>query len=165
MGLNCHMMSKPKKFQKRIECEVLIDDVEKLEKKGDVTIDPAFKQEIIAEASKTRGNYRSSIVERKHIDAAKELTSDPDITIRRADKAAAYVIINTSEYLNKIDDILSDTTKFAKINKDPTEALKLKINKLINKNNILPTPPSNLGSSLVNFFELPRQYQDTQAGQ
>ncbi|KAG0714304.1 hypothetical protein GWK47_028088 [Chionoecetes opilio] len=143
-------MSKPKKFQKRIDCEVLINDAERLEKKGDVTINPAFKQEVIAEASKTRGNHRISIVEHKHIDAAKQLKSDPDITIRRADKAATYVIIDASEYLNKIDDILSDTTKFTKINKDPKEALKIKVNKLITKN--------NSASTAIQFGKLSGEY-------
>ena len=72
---------------------------------------------------------------KKDINAAKELRSDPTITIRRADKAAAYVLINKEEYLNKIENILSDTTKFKKITRNPTAALKKKLNKIIAKNN------------------------------
>ena len=135
LGLNCHMLSKPRKFQKRTECEILLDDVERLVSKGDVTIESTFKQEVIAEASKTRGSHKSKIVEKRHIDAAKQLKSDLNITIRRADKAATFVIINTSEYHEKIDSILSDNTKFTRITRDPTEALKVKVNKLIRKNN------------------------------
>ncbi|XP_076069748.1 uncharacterized protein LOC143041624 [Oratosquilla oratoria] len=67
--------------------------------------------------------------------AAKQLKKDPDITIRKADKTAAYVLMNTSEYLDKMDTILSDETKFKKISKDPTESLKKKLNKLITINN------------------------------
>ena len=139
MGLNCHTMSKPKKFQKRIECEILIDDIEKLTKKGEVITEPTFKQEILAEATKTRGSFNSNIIERRHIDAAKQLKADSSITIRRADKAATYVLIDTSEYLQKIDEILSDSSKFEKISRDPTNALKNKINKLISRNNSAST--------------------------
>ncbi|XP_050709907.1 uncharacterized protein LOC126994647 [Eriocheir sinensis] len=45
------------------------------------------------------------------------------------------VLIDTKEYLSKIDNILSDTTKFKKITRNPTEALKKRLNKLIAKNN------------------------------
>ena len=137
MGLNCHVMSKPSKHQKRIECEVLIDDVGQLAAKNKITVEPTFKQEIIAEASKTRGHYRSKILKKEHIEAAKELRADPDITIRKADKTSSYVIINTAEYQQKLDEILQDETKFKKINKDPTEGLKKKINSLIETNNAL----------------------------
>ncbi|XP_063887640.1 uncharacterized protein LOC135115080 [Scylla paramamosain] len=69
------------------------------------------------------------------MEAAKQLKADPDITIRRADKASTYVLIDTPEYLQKMDEILSDTSKFMKITKDPTEALKTKLNRIIMKNN------------------------------
>ena len=50
MGLNCHILSRPRKFQKRTECEILLDDVNRLARKGEVTVEPTFKQEVIAEA-------------------------------------------------------------------------------------------------------------------
>ena len=135
MGLNCHIMSKPAKFQKRIECEVLIDDVEKLATQGKITIEPTFKQEITTEAAKTRGHFNSQVLRRTHIEAAKELRADPDITVRRADKTASYVIIETAEYLQKLDSILQDETKFKRIEHDPTEGLKKKLNKIVEVNN------------------------------
>ncbi|XP_076059494.1 uncharacterized protein LOC143036132 [Oratosquilla oratoria] len=67
--------------------------------------------------------------------AAKQLKKDPNITIRKADKAAAYVLMNISEYLDKMDIIPSDETKFKEISKDPTESLKKKLNNLITINN------------------------------
>ena len=88
---------------------------------------------MITESTKARGHYNSSILEKRHVDAAKELRSDPNITIRRADKAAAYVLIDTSEYLDKIDSILSDTSKFKKITRNPTEALKKKTEQINSK--------------------------------
>ena len=70
-----------------------------------------------------------------HEKAAKALKDDHDITIRKADKASAYVLIDTNEYLTKLDAILSDETKFMKIKRDPTEDLKKKLNGLISKVN------------------------------
>ncbi|XP_076047378.1 uncharacterized protein LOC143028910 [Oratosquilla oratoria] len=121
--------------KKRIECELLLDDVEELVERGEITMEPTFKHEVIAEAGKSRGNYRGSIIDQKHIRLAKYLVSDTEITIRKADKTASYVLMDTAEYLNKIDTILSDTSKFKRITKDPTESLKRKINKVISTNN------------------------------
>ena len=42
-----------------------------------------------------------------------------------------YVVLNGSNYENKINQILSDTEKFVKINKDPTSSLKNSANKII----------------------------------
>ena len=47
--------------------------------------------------------------------------------------------MNTSEYLDKIDAILNDETKFTRITRDPTESLKKKINKLISSSNATST--------------------------
>ncbi|XP_050705525.1 uncharacterized protein LOC126990941, partial [Eriocheir sinensis] len=109
-GLNCHVMTKPRKHQKRVECEILLDDIANLAKQDEVTVQPTFQQEVVAEASKSRGNYKSKIVEERHIEAAKQLKADHNITVRKADKSASYVITNTSEYMDKMDDILKDET-------------------------------------------------------
>ena len=42
-----------------------------------------------------------------------------------------YVVLNRSDYENKINQILSDTEKFVKINKDPISSLKNSANKII----------------------------------
>ena len=135
MGLNCHVLSKPAKHQKRVECEILIDDVEKLAAQKKVTIEPTFKQEIISEAGKARGSHTSKLLTKRLIDAARQLREDPTIKIRKADKTASYVIMDAEEYLQKLDTILSDPSKFQKLNQDPTEKLKKKLNQLIETNN------------------------------
>ncbi|MPD05719.1 hypothetical protein E2C01_101479 [Portunus trituberculatus] len=73
MELNCHILSRPRKFQKHTECEILLDDVNCLACRGEVTVEPTFKQAIIAEASKTKGSYNSIVIEKRHIEAAKLL--------------------------------------------------------------------------------------------
>ncbi|KAK3884482.1 hypothetical protein Pcinc_011251 [Petrolisthes cinctipes] len=49
------------------------DDIDHLARRGKVTVSPTFKQEITAEAYKTRGSYNSEIIEKRHIEAAKQL--------------------------------------------------------------------------------------------
>ncbi|XP_076039459.1 uncharacterized protein LOC143024531 [Oratosquilla oratoria] len=60
------------------------------------------------------------------------LPSPPgDLQGQAAVLSAAYVLIETDEYLQKLDQILGDTTKFKKISKNPTESLKMKLNQHI----------------------------------
>ncbi|KAK3889513.1 hypothetical protein Pcinc_006485 [Petrolisthes cinctipes] len=74
-------MKAPMKHEKRLKCEILIDNVQNLAKQEKITVEPPFKTEVISEASKTRGNYNSQILKRRHIEAAKYLRADPDITL------------------------------------------------------------------------------------
>ena len=116
-GLNCHILSKPKKFQKRTECEILIEDIDKLARKGELNVKPTLVQEILAESAKVRGKFNSDIVKKEHEKAVKDLKDMHDIMIWKVDKASAYILIDTTEYLTKINTILSDETKFIKITK------------------------------------------------
>ena len=51
--------------------------------------------------------------------------------IKKADKSSSYVILDKNEYLDKINNLVSDQNKFKLVRKDPTEKLKTKANKLI----------------------------------
>ena len=57
------------------------------------------------------------------------------ITIKKADKTNIFVVLNKTDYHSKLQNILDDHTKFKKLNKNPTNQLKSKINKLITANN------------------------------
>ena len=50
-------------------------------------------------------------------------------------KTNIYIVINKSDYNSKLQIILNDKNKFTKLNHNPTNQLKSKINKLINANN------------------------------
>ncbi|XP_076030438.1 uncharacterized protein LOC143018738 [Oratosquilla oratoria] len=78
---------------------------------------------------------QSKLINKRHLDAAKALREDPSITIRRADKADLYVLLPSSEYLEKIDSILKDESKFLEISRNPTEEIKRRANKIIEKVN------------------------------
>ena len=65
------------------------------------------------------------------------------ITIRKADKWNISVILNKYDYIDKIDDILRDQTKFQKVDRDTTALLKVDVNRLIEISNYANTSDSN----------------------
>ena len=94
-----------------------------------------MKPQLLAEVTKhrvnTRGKNESKLLTPRLIAAAKDLKQDDSIVIRKADKTSIYVILDRKDYDDKINDIISDETKFQKIRADPTDNLKKKANKLI----------------------------------
>ncbi|KAK3886043.1 hypothetical protein Pcinc_009776 [Petrolisthes cinctipes] len=124
MGLNCHYMTKPKPHRKRLEMEILLGDIHQLEKNGKITTSTALQPTLLAEAAKTRGVHHSKLLNKNHFLASKQLRDNPEIIIRRADKASSLVVNGREEYLQKMDNILSDTSKFKRISRNPTNDIK-----------------------------------------
>lgn len=135
LSLNCHYQNKYDLLDKKAELEVLYQDLLKLQKEKKILVDPNLKDSLVGESVKIRGRYKSKILSRSLFQAAKELREDDRIVVRRADKSAVIVIIDKNEYLEKMNAILSDDTKFEKISKDPTDTLKAKVNRLITSAN------------------------------
>ena len=135
LGLNCHFIRQPHPESKRIEVECLIDRLLALQNERKVTLSPTIREDLIGESGRDRGNYRSQILTRELKDAAKELREREDIIIRKGDKSAVYVILDKDIYINKMDTILGNPTKFQRLQKDPTEHVKKRINQLIQKAN------------------------------
>ena len=54
---------------------------------------------------------------------------------KKADKTNIFVVLDRTDYHSKLQNILDGHTKFKKWNKNPTNQLKSKINKLITANN------------------------------
>ena len=50
----------------------------------------------------------------------KRLLSTKDIVILRPDKGSGTIILNRDEYIKKLSDIISDTSKFKKLSGDST---------------------------------------------
>ncbi|XP_076030410.1 uncharacterized protein LOC143018709 [Oratosquilla oratoria] len=141
LGLNCHYISRPSPLAKRIELEMLIDDIQRLEREKKVTTHPDLQAEFIREANTSRGHTRSSLLTPELRAAAKELKDNNNIVIRRADKSPIFVLLDKEDYLSKMSLILDDTTKFKKITRNPTDGLKVKLNRLIPTNNALAGAP------------------------
>ncbi|CAF1623169.1 unnamed protein product [Didymodactylos carnosus] len=57
---------------------------------------------------------------RKYIAALKTLANDHTIVITKPDKSKGVVIMDKVDYINKMNNILSDSTKFKKLDHDPT---------------------------------------------
>lgn len=135
LGLNCHVQSKFDILDKKTELETLFQDLVKKQQQNKITISSRFKDLLRAEATKVRGNSIGKIMTPNLRIASKELRNNSDIVIRRADKSSMFVILNKEDYKNKLDQILADNTKFQKINRNPVEELKVKLNKLIKEAN------------------------------
>lgn len=138
LGLNCHYIKKPDPLKKRLEIEVLLDNVLQLESSGKVQVSDSLQHELIAESNKNRGPYRSQLVNREMKDTAKKLRENNGITIRRADKTAAFVLLPTEIYHQKLENILNDESKFKKIRKNPIEDIKRDLNAVIKEVNEAP---------------------------
>ncbi|XP_076061571.1 uncharacterized protein LOC143037323 [Oratosquilla oratoria] len=116
-------------------------DIIKLERNKKVTTSPDLQAEIIREANTSRGHFRSSLLSPELKAAAKELKDDDAIVIRRVDKSSIFVILDKEDYMNKLMNILGDTTKFKQITKNPTNDLKTRLNLLIRCNNNTASSP------------------------
>ena len=62
---------------------------------------------------------------------AKSLKNNEEIIVRKADKCNMFVVMDRDEYKSKLDSILSDTTKFEIVNRDPVKNLKVEVNSII----------------------------------
>ena len=132
LGVNFHIQSRFLPYEKNVELELLYQSIIKLRDAEKVTVSENLRPLLLAESTKDRHRKNNnSLLTPELRQAAKELRENSDIIVRKADKASVYVIMDRAEYLSKLNDILSDTTKFKKISRDPTEILKKKVNQLI----------------------------------
>ena len=67
-----------------------------------------------------------------HMNALKNLRDDSSITITRPDKGKGIVIMDKEEYINKVESILNDTTKFTPVTEEAHIAVTKAEDKLIN---------------------------------
>ena len=135
LGMNCHVQPKYDKLHKQTELESLYQNLLQLEPKKMISLKPELADQLRNESTKHRNTKYKSIITQTLREAAHNLRNNNDIAIRKADKSATYVILNKNEYLSKLNSILADTSKFNRIKRDPTNALKQKANKLIETQN------------------------------
>ena len=75
--------------------------------------------EVIRKARRPKTN-----ITKEEQEAWRELKKDSDIKILQADKGNATVIMNTTDYEEKVRELLNDEDSYAAIKKDPTHAQK-----------------------------------------
>ena len=124
LGLNYHLQPKYDKLHKETELEVLYNNLIDLEKENKIAINPRIVDLLAAESSKHRNAHFVSKVTPQLREAAKSLRNNPNLIIRKAEKSSVYVLMNRGDYLDKLNAILSDNTKFQRINRDPIVNLK-----------------------------------------
>ena len=131
LGLNCHLQPKYDKLHKKVELEVLYQNLINLESKNQITTSADLIDQLRCESTKHRYKKHNSLLTPHLRTAAQNLRNNDKIVIRKADKSSLYVILNKEEYLTKLDSILKDTSKFKRITRNPIEKLQTDANKLI----------------------------------
>ena len=86
---------------------------------------------------KERKDYSKDLITKEQYKKIKEFKERNDIVVRKADKNNTFVIMNNQQYIDKLNLLISDGTKFSKVNKDPSNELKTQLNKLIAKANLV----------------------------
>ncbi|XP_076045754.1 uncharacterized protein LOC143027995 [Oratosquilla oratoria] len=135
LGLKCNYMPKFRKIEKTAELELLYRNLCELHKDGKINMNPDVKEQLQAESTKHRGVGGGSLLTAELRQAAKELRENKDIVIRRADKSDLFVILNRSDYFDKVDSLLQDSSKFLQIRRNPVDRIRKKVTDLINNAN------------------------------
>ena len=133
LGMNCHLRTKYSTIRKQIEIEKLYSQIEtgKSNKNLSITNEDSLMCELKRFGLKECKNYTSDILTKDQHEIVKELRTNEKIVIRKADKNNNFVILNRASYKNKLDTIINDDAKFKKLRSDTTDALKRKLNDLI----------------------------------
>jgi hypothetical protein len=131
LGVKCHIKPKFDPLKKQLELEMLFESLHKLQERSIINMNPNIREQLKAEATKNRDHKNSTILTKELRVAAKQLKEHPDVIVRRADKSNIFVVMDKSEYKNKLDHILSNRNKFERITRNPVAALKTEVNKLI----------------------------------
>ena len=135
LGLNCHYIKHPGPNAKRIEIETLIDSLLNLQHTGKITLSNTVVEELVGEAGRVRGSFRSNLLTPRLRAAARSLRNRDNLIIRKADKAAAFVLMYRDDYNHKMNQILGDSSKFERLRVDITEKQKKKLCSLVDQVN------------------------------
>jgi len=130
LGMNCHLKQKFDYIKKRVNVELLYERICDLSSSKSIVVgnDEVLRSELERFGLRRNKSFESDLLTRDQYDKVKKFASDPSIVIRKADKSNIFVILDRKYYDDEIQKFLSDTTKFSKIDKDPTDTLKREIN-------------------------------------
>ena len=151
LGINQKVAPKYDQIHKKAELELLYQDVISLRDQRKINVNPDIKEQLMSESTKNRSRPGRRSLSPRLLRAAKELKDDPNIQIRKADKSNTYVLLDKSEYLSKMDDILADDSKFTPISRNPIDELKRSANNLIEAAN--KATGANTFSRIVGEFQ------------
>ena len=133
LGMNCHLRQKYDHAHKKVEIEMLYENIKEKEKQKRVTIvdDACLKSDLEKFGMKKVNHFHEDLLTKEQYKMVKEFNQNDSIITRKADKSNVFVILDKDYYVQQINQLLSDETKFRKIVKDPTDELKRELNKHI----------------------------------
>ena len=76
-------------------------------------------------------DFSKNLITKEQYEKVKEFNKDDDIIKKKANKSNISLIMDKQDYINKINVILSENSKFSKIDKDQSNIFKTQVNKLI----------------------------------
>ena len=153
LGINCHIQKRFDPIDKKVEMEMLYTSLLKLQEDNKIRINRNLKEELRAESTRQRSKDGSKLLSKEMKETIKNLKENDDIIIRKADKSNIFVILNKSEYINKINHILNDDSKFCKVNRDTTAKMKADVNKLIEISNYVNTSQEHKLNKIIGEYE------------
>ena len=112
LDLNCHIHPKYDKINEQTNIEILYQNLLELASRNIIDIKPELGDRLREEGRKHRNTRHTSILTDSLKKAAHSLKINKDIVIRRADKSAMYVVMDKSDYIQKINALLEDSSKF-----------------------------------------------------
>ena len=86
-------------------------------------------------------------------EACKNLENNPEISFRRADKSSLFVILNKTNYCEKLYSILNDESKFKQLSDELSDKIKKQLNNIISSNN-----------AVANHLKVPKLIGEYHAG-
>jgi len=136
-GMNCHLRRKYDHTKKKVNVEMLYDDVKEKEKSKNIIIvnEEELKSDLETFGMKSVKEYLPDVLTGEQYRKVREFNRIDSIVTRKADKSNAFVILDKSYYNDQINSFLDNSSKFSRIPKDPTEQLKRELNKLISAAN------------------------------
>ena len=124
----------------------------------------AFKDGLLKSKIKTKGPQNLT---KEQMIGLNELSSNPKIVIKKADKGSAVVVMNTTDYLREGYRQLNDPRFYIKLDHDPTQEVAQKISNtlvkmhnkgLITENNLDHLNPES--STEARFYMLPKIHKN-----
>ena len=117
LGMNCHLKQKFNYVQRKIEMEKLYENIERNIKDNLIIVqdDEKLKCDLKRHGLRDMQNHQLvDLLTKEQYKSIKEFRDNNDITIRKADKSNIFVILNREAYINKVNSILKDESKFRK---------------------------------------------------
>ena len=162
---------RPNHLKLFIPFEKFISGVNKLFK--DKSHYDVFRSRLQDLLNKTESNLRKTnwlpFFKKDDLQTLKQLSKNEKLVICRPDKGRGVVILNKSDYISKMNNILSDSSKFVKVN-EPLQKVAFrtedKLNRLLNKlknsgliENSLYQSLHSTGSTVGTLYGLPKVHK------